>query len=139
MIYQIKPRQGTYLLQILHGQFIGFHCLIFFLNIDKLDSFIISSGIIYHILGPKKARFPSPHDTVFILKETKGFSFGYLTVSLSGKTCFIISGDIRLTTLKSSIARLCIFPSGHQASRRRLPGACQTQIIGRKKLPLAGA
>ena len=57
MRYQIKPRQGTYLLQTLHGQFIGFHCLIFFLNIDKLDSILISSGIICHILGPKRPDF----------------------------------------------------------------------------------
>ena len=44
---------GIYVLQILHGQLVGFHFLIAFLNPKKVSTCQITCGISSQILGPK--------------------------------------------------------------------------------------
>ena len=48
-----KPTLGMYDLQILHGQSVGFHILISFLNPSKDSICQITGGINYQLLGPK--------------------------------------------------------------------------------------
>ena len=42
------------------GQFIGFHFRILFLKLSKESVFLISSGIILHIIGPNTLNVFSP-------------------------------------------------------------------------------
>ena len=53
MITQIKPKLRTKVLQILQGQFKGFHFLISFLNSKGESLFLMSVGISSQILGHK--------------------------------------------------------------------------------------
>ena len=48
-----KPTLGIYVLQILHGQLVGFHFFIAFLNSDKVSICLITGGISSQSLGPK--------------------------------------------------------------------------------------
>ena len=48
-----KPTLGMYVLQILHGQLVGFHFFIAFLNPEKVSICRITDGISSQILGPK--------------------------------------------------------------------------------------
>ena len=43
--FQIKPKLGTNVLQILHGQSTGFHFLISLLKLSRDSLFLISAGI----------------------------------------------------------------------------------------------
>ena len=99
-IYSIYPTPAIYTLHKLHGHLSGFHVLILFLNSFKeFVSFFSSDGIIAHTFGPKWAKDSVPYFTVCTLRVAKIFLEQYLTVSLSGNTLDISSGDILFTTL----------------------------------------
>ena len=51
--FQIKPKLGTNVLQILHGQSTGFHFLISLLKLSRDSLFLISAGICSQIFGPR--------------------------------------------------------------------------------------
>ena len=48
-----KPTLAMYVLQILHGQLVGFHFFIAFSNPGKVSIYRITGGISSQILGPK--------------------------------------------------------------------------------------
>ena len=87
-----NPRPCTYVLHILHGHLIGFHFLIFFVNLDK-ENFFISLGTIDQIRGPRCAKDSVPQETVLTLEVLKTPSPGYVTPGFMRKINSIIFGD----------------------------------------------
>ena len=98
-----------YVLHNFHGHLSGFHSLILLLN--NFTEFISfkTFGIIAHIFGPECTRASVPYLTVRTFLVVNGFFEKYFTDFLSGNTCDINWGDIPITTLYSSIARVCMF------------------------------
>ena len=62
-----KPTCGKNLLHNLHGQLSGFSSFVFNLNSSKLLLFLMHSGTISQILGPKKVKVSVPLYTVLAL------------------------------------------------------------------------
>ena len=97
--YDRYPKPAIYGMHNLHGQFDGFHSLIFCLNDFKEARCLNLSGNMVHIFGPRCAREFVPYETVRTLRDRKIFPVGYLRDFLKGRTSSIIFGDIPLATL----------------------------------------
>ena len=108
-LISMNPTPATYVLQILHGHFTGFHCLIFLLNSARDLTFLISPGTRAHIFGPMKPSVSIPYDTVLTFLVLNGNLEQCSKTSFRGNTWFIISGDNPLTTLYNSIAKAWMF------------------------------
>lgn len=56
-----------YLLQIWQGRLVGFQYMMPLLSSNRNSTALIAVGAIYHIVGPKYDKVPSPLNTVFTI------------------------------------------------------------------------